>query len=154
MPGCRTDAKLALRFLALTAARSAEVRGETWDGIALGCAMWTVPSERMKASSPRATRHGHLSKRLYFSGVSESERRCGAAMLPTGRRREALFANIEGMHKRALGDRVLPFDREAARVYGDVASKRRSAGRPSDPVDCLIAATARSRAAWPWRCGT
>ena len=85
------------------------------------------------------------SKSLYFSSVSEAELRFGAAILPAGRRREALFANIEGMLKRAFGDRVLPFDREAARVYGDVASMRRSAGRPPDPVDCLIAAIARSR---------
>ena len=49
MPRCRIGAKLALRFLVLTAARSAEVRGETWDEIALGCAVWTVPTERMKA---------------------------------------------------------------------------------------------------------
>ena len=78
--------------------------------------------------------------------MSEAELRCGAAILPVGRRRDTLFANIEGMLRRAFGDRILPFDREAARrVYGDIAAMRRSAGRPADPVDCLIAAIARSR---------
>ena len=33
----------------LTAARSAEVRGATWDEIDLGHAVWTLPAERMKA---------------------------------------------------------------------------------------------------------
>lgn len=59
---------------------------------------------------------------LYFSSVSEAELRFGAAILPEGRRREALSANIEGMLRTAFGDRVLSFDREAARAYGDIAA--------------------------------
>ena len=47
--GTWVGAKLGLRFLVLTAARSAEVRGATWDEINLGRAVWTVPAERMKA---------------------------------------------------------------------------------------------------------
>lgn len=39
----------ALEFAILTAARSGEVRGATWDEIDLGAAVWTVPAERMKA---------------------------------------------------------------------------------------------------------
>ncbi|MGR3461294.1 MAG: tyrosine-type recombinase/integrase [Roseovarius sp.] len=40
----------ALRFLTLTAARSGEVRGATWDEIDLDKNVWTVPAGRMKAS--------------------------------------------------------------------------------------------------------
>lgn len=40
----------ALEFLILTAARSGEVRGATWQEIDLNGAVWTVPAERMKAS--------------------------------------------------------------------------------------------------------
>ena len=43
-----TTAKLAFRFLVLTAARSGEVRGATWDEIDLENRTWTVPAERMK----------------------------------------------------------------------------------------------------------
>lgn len=39
----------ALEFLILTAARSGEVRGATWNEIDLERALWTVPAERMKA---------------------------------------------------------------------------------------------------------
>jgi len=39
----------ALEFLILTAARSGEVRGGTWDEIDLDNAVWTIPAERMKA---------------------------------------------------------------------------------------------------------
>jgi len=38
----------ALEFLLLTAARSGEVRGATWDEIDLKAATWTIPGERMK----------------------------------------------------------------------------------------------------------
>ena len=39
----------ALEFAVLTAARSGEVRGATWDEIDLQGGFWTVPGERMKA---------------------------------------------------------------------------------------------------------
>ena len=45
-----TTAKLALRFLVLTAARSGEVRAATWDEIDLENKTWTVPAERMKTN--------------------------------------------------------------------------------------------------------
>ena len=41
--------KLAFHFLVLTAARSGEVRGATWDEIDLDNATWAVPAERMKS---------------------------------------------------------------------------------------------------------
>lgn len=41
--------RLALRFLILTAARSGEVRGATWEEIDVKQRVWTVPAARMKA---------------------------------------------------------------------------------------------------------
>lgn len=39
----------ALEFAILTAARSGEVRGATWDEIDLAAKVWTIPASRMKA---------------------------------------------------------------------------------------------------------
>ena len=39
----------ALEFLILTATRSGEVRGATWDEVDLDTRIWTVPADRMKA---------------------------------------------------------------------------------------------------------
>jgi integrase len=39
----------ALEFLAMTAARSGEVRGAKWAEIDLDAALWTIPADRMKA---------------------------------------------------------------------------------------------------------
>ena len=41
--------KYCLKFLVLTAARSGEARGATWDEMDLECATWTIPGARMKA---------------------------------------------------------------------------------------------------------
>ena len=107
-----------------------------------------VVSELMR-SEPEPTVEawvaGQPPKNLFLSTVSEAELRYGAAILPEGRRRETLLSSIEGMLRGAFGDRVLPFDREAARVYGDIAAMRRSSGRHVEPFDCQIAAIARSR---------
>ena len=43
--GMATD---ALRFVAMTAARSGEVRGATWSEIDVASAIWTIPADRMK----------------------------------------------------------------------------------------------------------
>ena len=44
-----TGAKLAFRFLVLTAARNGEVRGAKWSEVDLDEALWIIPAERMKA---------------------------------------------------------------------------------------------------------
>ena len=47
--GAWIGTKLALRFLALTAARSGEVRGARWREFDLESATWVVPASRMKS---------------------------------------------------------------------------------------------------------
>lgn len=44
--------RLALKFTILTAARTGEVRGATWDEIHLNDAIWRIPAARMKMASP------------------------------------------------------------------------------------------------------
>ena len=107
-----------------------------------------VVSELMrKAPDPavEAWAAGQPLEDLFFSAVGEAELRYGAAILPEGRRREALSSDIERMLSDAFENRVLPFDSEAARAYADIATMRRSAGRAVALADCQIAAVARSR---------
>lgn len=81
---------------------------------------------------------------LYFTAVSEAELHYGVAILPAGRRRERLLAEVEGMLREDFAGRVLPFDRNAALVYAEIAASRRSLGHPINHADCQIAAIARS----------
>lgn len=82
---------------------------------------------------------------LYFTAIGEAELRYGVATMPMGARREALAAEIEGVVRDDLRDRVLPFDSQAARNYARIAAKRRAEGRPASHADCQIAAIASSR---------
>ncbi|HRO14476.1 MAG TPA: integrase arm-type DNA-binding domain-containing protein [Paracoccus sp. (in: a-proteobacteria)] len=50
--GAMPQTKGAIEFLILTAARSLEVRGATWDEIDLDAATWTIPAARMKMKRP------------------------------------------------------------------------------------------------------
>lgn len=47
--GASDIVKLAFLFTVLTAARSGETRGATWDEIRLDTKVWIIPAERMKA---------------------------------------------------------------------------------------------------------
>ena len=55
---------------------------------------------------------------LYFSAVGEAEMRYGVAILPAGRRKNALALAIDAILREDFEDRVLPFDSDAAREYG------------------------------------
>ena len=82
---------------------------------------------------------------LYLTAVSEAELRAGAAILPAGRRRERLAAEVDAVDREDFAGRVLPFDSAAARAYAAIAASRRSVGRPILEADCQIAAIARTR---------
>ena len=87
---------------------------------------------------------GQAALTLYFTTISEAELRYGVEILPTGRRRESLLAEIEGMLREDFRGRSLPFDRGAALAYASIAAERRSAGHPINHADCQIAAIAHS----------
>ncbi len=84
---------------------------------------------------------------VFLCAVTEAELRFGVAMLPDGRRRDALAAVIEGILGEDFAGRILPFDSRAAIAYATVSSGRRRAGRPISTADAQIAAVALSRGA-------
>ena len=84
---------------------------------------------------------------LFLCAVTEAELRLGAAILPVGRRREALAKLIEGILSEDFAGRILPFDSQAAIAYATVSAARRHAGRPISIADAQIAAVARARGA-------
>jgi predicted nucleic acid-binding protein len=84
---------------------------------------------------------------VFISAVTEAELRYGAALLPSGKRKTALVAEIEGMLEEDFSGRILPFDSLAAQAFAIIASERRQTGRPISQADAQIAAIARSRGA-------
>jgi predicted nucleic acid-binding protein len=89
----------------------------------------------------------HRRSELWTTAVSAAELAYGVALLPRGRRRESLSRAIAQLLGDGLGGRVLPFDRNAAALYGEIAVTRRRAGRPISTTDPQIAAIARARGA-------
>ena len=74
-----------------------------------------------------------------------AEIRSGVAYLPDGACRRGLAEVADRAFGRLFADRILPFDSRAARIYADIAARRRRRGRPISPADCQIAAIALSR---------
>ena len=84
---------------------------------------------------------------VYISVITEAELRYVVAILPEGRRRTRLAAELDKTLEKDLGRRVLPFDRAADRSFAAIGAARRADGMPISHADCQIAAIARSRGA-------
>jgi hypothetical protein len=78
---------------------------------------------------------------LYVTSITVAEIFHGVALLPAGRRRDAIQVAAESMFEAEFGGHVLPFDGGAARAYADIAAARRHAGHPISNFDAQIAAT-------------
>ena len=86
------------------------------------------------AAQPRAL--------LFTTAICEAEMLSGLAMLPPGKRRSSLDEAARRMFAEDFGDRVLPFDRDAAAAYAEIGAERRRMGRPIATLDAQIAAIA------------
>jgi predicted nucleic acid-binding protein len=84
---------------------------------------------------------------VFTTAVCEAELLFGLAAMRDGPRRAALARAVDAMLGTVLGGRVLPFDRAAARIYGELAALYRRVGRPVGIADLQIAAIARARRA-------
>ena len=84
---------------------------------------------------------------VYFTTVGEAELKYGLALLPAGKRRNALSKAVEEILDEDFQDRILAFDRAAARAYAVMAAALRAAGRSISQFDCQIAAITRTNEA-------
>jgi len=74
---------------------------------------------------------------VYFTTVGEAELQYGLALLPAGKRRNALSKAVEEILNEDFQDRILAFDRAAARAYAVMAAALRATG----PVKLLVSLT-------------
>lgn len=84
---------------------------------------------------------------LCLTAVSEAELRYGVAIMPAGKRRNALEAAMTRWLDLGFRERVLPFDSAAARAYAEIAAERRQTARTIGEAGCQLAAICRSRGA-------
>ena len=79
------------------------------------------------------------------ASITASELRLGVALLPNGRRRDRLGADIEAMLAEDFESAVLAFDGAASEAYAEVVAGRRRLGRPISVLDAQVAAICLSR---------
>jgi predicted nucleic acid-binding protein len=84
---------------------------------------------------------------VWLSSITVFETRFGLALLPRGRRRNALERAFETVLTDDLANRVLDFDAVAAAAAAQLAADRQKAGRTVDLRDTLIAGIALARRA-------
>ena len=81
---------------------------------------------------------------VYTTAICAAEILAGIGIMPEGRKRAEKLGTAEMVFGILLGNRVLPFDHDAARSYALVVASRRAHGKGTDPVDLQIAAIARA----------
>jgi predicted nucleic acid-binding protein len=81
---------------------------------------------------------------VFLCAVTEAELRRGVAILPLGRRRDALAKLIKDILTLDFASRILPFDSRAAIEYATISAARREAGQMISMADAQIAAVARA----------
>jgi predicted nucleic acid-binding protein len=83
----------------------------------------------------------------FTTTITEAEMQYGASKLDAGQRKINLEHLLQQVFSVRFADRVLPFDRPAAAVLGDMYVRRERSGLNMDYPDLLIAAIALSRGA-------
>lgn len=84
---------------------------------------------------------------LFTTTICQAEILSGLAIMPEGRRRFSFETAARAIFTDDFSGRVLPFDAAAAAAYADIFAARRRAGRPTAPLDLMIAAVARANGA-------
>ena len=79
---------------------------------------------------------------FYISAITQAELLLGVALLPGGKRRDAIAGAVEQMFDQDFVGRCLPFDELAAHEYAALVATRNKVGMPISTEDAQIAAIA------------
>jgi predicted nucleic acid-binding protein len=82
---------------------------------------------------------------FYTTAITQSEILLGIALLPAGKRREALADAAGKMFREDFFGTCLPFDESCANLYASVVANRRRSGFTITTEDAQIAAIVLSR---------
>jgi toxin FitB len=108
-----------------------------------------VTSELMRAQ-PRPAVTSWLAAQsatdLFSTAVTVAEISYGLERLPRGRRRRSLEQSYQSLFV-GMADHILPFDVEAALMYGSLVAAKERVGIAMDPMDAQIACIAACRGA-------
>lgn len=107
-----------------------------------------VVSEAMKPSAHPAVMqwlNRQVAETLFLSSITLAELLYGISAMPAGQRKDALASTLDSLLLELYGNRILPFDVDAARCYARLAIKARAAGKGFPTPDGYIAAIASAK---------
>ena len=108
----------------------------------LGALMHTIPNATVVSWLNRQP-----AESIWITSITLFETRFGLALLPSGRRRQALESAFDHLLKEDLENRILDFDSAAATAAASLAAARQKSGRSVDLRDTQIAGIALVRRA-------
>ena len=82
---------------------------------------------------------------LYLSTITAAELVFGVQSMPEGRRRDGLTKAVTDIIEEDFADRILPFDKAAAWIYGEQVAAARKRGYTISMADGQIASIVLSR---------
>lgn len=82
---------------------------------------------------------------LFTTTVVEAEILYGICLLADGARKAALANAVNAIFFEDLAGRMIPFDRDCAVAFADIAASRKATDQPISQFDAMIAAATRSR---------
>ncbi len=68
---------------------------------------------------------------IFTAAICEAELAYGLALMPVGRKRDALATRVAAFFAASLQGQILPFDSLCAARYGAIRAGREAIGRPS-----------------------
>ena len=77
---------------------------------------------------------------MFINEATVCEIELGLALMPADKRREALYAALQGLITEEFGQRCLPLDAKAACFYGSIAARQKLSGHAGSVEDELITA--------------
>ncbi len=107
-----------------------------------------VVSEPIKLKSDLTVQEwldSQVAETLYLTSTSLAELLSGIEILPLGKRRGTLSATVVEVVEKLFGDRILPFDRDAATAFAKLHGRALASGRAISFADAQIAAIATVR---------
>jgi predicted nucleic acid-binding protein len=108
-----------------------------------------VVSELMKPTGDATARRWVDSRAeidFYIATPVIAELRFGLALLPSGRKKEALARACDTIEDEIFAGRILTFDQRAAHAFARLRAKRQALGKPLAVMDALVASIASAHA--------
>lgn len=102
-----------------------------------------VLSEIMKPQGLRKVKNWVITQpreNLFITSITQSEILYGIAILPDGKRKQALRESTQAMFVEEFTGQILAFEQKAAVGFAEIAANRKKIGKPISQADAQIAA--------------